>query len=325
MGIRSPAFFPEFPNLANIPSTPNPPNRQYELVTCMTPDRVKLHGMFQAPSVAPQLTVDAAIVLHGLGSNFYSSTLNLRLADALSVLGMATVLANTRGHDGISMSPVDGRARTIGAAHEIVDDCRHDVAGWVKWLVDRKGFSRIVLVGHSLGAIKSLYTLAHGPCREVQAVIGLSATRLCHGNFLQSQRAADFQKWFDLARQLVRDERADELIRVDFPFPTWMCAGAYVDKYGPEDRYDWLRFIDEIRVPALLLFGERELTDNAAFHGLWQQASEAVATRPHFQLQTVASANHFYAGVHHRAAGAAQDWLRDNFGNDRTGDGSVAG
>ena len=140
-------------------------------------------------------------MLHGLGGNFYGSSLNLRLADALRDMGMAVAIVNTRGHDGISMNPVSGRAATIGAAYEIVDDCRQDVAGWIGWLGER-GYSQIALVGHSLGAIKALYAQAHLRHEMIRTMVGLSATRLCHERFLESERAEDFQKWFGLAKRV---------------------------------------------------------------------------------------------------------------------------
>lgn len=287
-----------------------PPKRTYDLVSCVTPDSVKLHGLYLPAETPPQTTVNAAVVLHGLGGNFYSSSLNLRLADALNELGIAVVLGNTRGHDGISMNPVGGRAQTIGAAYEIVDDCKNDVAGWVRWLIEKKRHSQIALVGHSLGAIKSLYAYAHLPDAAVQAIVGLSATRLCHSQFLQSERANDFQKWFSRATELVQQGRPNELLHVDFPFPTHMTAGAYHDKYGTNDRYDWIRFADQVDVPTFLMFGERELRDNAAFHGLMEHAKAIAQRLPNFELAVIESANHFYAGVHWRAADAMQAWLK---------------
>jgi pimeloyl-ACP methyl ester carboxylesterase len=294
-----------------MPESDKPLQRNYQLVTTVTPDMVKLHGLFQPPHQTGGLPVDAAIVLHGLGGNFYSSSLNLRLADALRQAGLAVLLANTRGHDGISMNPVNGRAETIGAAYEIVDDCRHDVAGWIDWLL-RREYSRIVLVGHSLGAIKSLYAQAFQPHAAVQAIVGLSATRLSHNQFMKSERAADFRKWFELAVSLVGDGRGDELLRVDFPFPTHMTAAAYADKYGPQDRYDWTRFAGQISVPVLLMFGERELRDNAAFQGLLPVVGELARQLPHFRLRIIESANHFYAGVHWRATAAMREWMADS-------------
>ncbi len=292
------------------------PNRQYELCTCVTPDEVKLHGMYQAADSPPSSTLDAALVLHGLGSNFYSSTLNLRLADALIELGIPVVLGNTRGHDGISMNPVSGRAQTIGAAYEIIDDCRHDIAGWVNWLAGRKGHARVALVGHSLGAIKSLYAEGCDPQVNVSAIVGLSATRLCHGKFLESPRADDFRKWYRLAADMVEQGRGQELLHVDFPFPLHISAQAYTDKYGPADRYDWLPLAGRIGVPVLLMFGERELRDNAAFHGLREEVSTVTGPLPKLSVEIIASANHYYAGVHHRATEAMQQWIERNFAAD---------
>ena len=280
-----------------------------ELVTSTTPDLVRLHGFFsEAAESTRHAWCDAALVLHGLGGNFYSSRLNLRLAQELQQLGMATVLGNTRGHDSVSMSTVSGRAQTIGSANEIVDDCRNDIAGWVDWLV-KQGYQRVLLVGHSLGAIKSLYAQAHQPHTHVQGIVGLSATRLSHQPFLESERKEDFLKWFERATQLVSDGQSQTLLQVDFPFPTTLSAQTYVDKYGPDDRYDWTRTVGRISVPVLLMFGENELRDNAAFQGLFDEVQPLLEPYRNYELHVVPSADHFYSGVHHRAAEVMQHWL----------------
>ncbi len=285
-------------------------NRQYELVHTVTPDGLKLHGIFQAADAFRQCPFDAAVILHGLAGNFYSSTLNLRLGDALRSLGISVVAGNTRGHDSVSSSAVNGRAATYGAACEIVAECRHDVAGWAEFLVQRN-YRRILLLGHSLGAIKSLFAIAHQRHPAIGGVVGLSATRLCHEQFLRSPAGPTFRKWFQRAGELVAAGQGQQLMPVEFPFPTWITAAAYHDKYGPQDRYDWIPLAARIDMPVLLLFGERELHDNPAFHGLWDSAVEATAGLANWQLQIVASANHFYAGVIQRAADAVTAWLAD--------------
>ena len=292
----------------------NSPDRTYQLVSTVTPDAVKLHGLFQRSSSIVKSSIDAAVVLHGLGGNFYGSTLNLRLADALGELGISVVLGNTRGHDGISMNPVAGRAQTIGAAYEIVDECKQDVTGWVRWLVEHQGYQRIALVGHSLGAIKALYAQAYLPHECVEVIVSLSATRLCYSSFLNSERSEDFRKWIRLSEEMVKQGRGDDLIRVDFPFPVHMTASAYRDKYGPADRYDWTAFAEKINVPTLLVFGERELRDNTAFRGMLETAQHLVQELPGFDLAVIESANHFYAGVHDRATDAMKSWLIRNAG-----------
>ena len=298
-----------------------------ELVTSTTPDLVRLHGFFceglktqPAKSVASKLVdarsptpqsshfCDAALILHGLGGNFYGSRLNLRLAEKLQQMGLATVLGNTRGHDGLNTSTVGGRALTRGAAIEIVDECRHDVQGWINWLTKR-GFRRILLVGHSLGAIKSLYAQAHQPDRHVKGIVGLSATRLSHLAFLASTGKDKFLGWFQRATHLVQNDQAQELLDVDFPFPTTISAGAYVDKYGPQDRYNWMRFVGHIETPVLLMFGEDELANNPAFQGLLEDAQQLLGPYPNYDLQVIPRADHFYAGAHSVACDAMQAWI----------------
>src|SRR3954468_10648220 len=129
-----------------------------ELVQVTTRDGVRLDGMFQAPgdSTSPRPPVDAVCFVHGTGGNFYSSTLFDSLAGRLLEWGCGVLRVNTRGHDGISTAVTDRGGRRLGAAYEVVDDCRHDLAAWVEWLRQTAG-PRVGLVGHSLGAVKALY------------------------------------------------------------------------------------------------------------------------------------------------------------------------
>ena len=288
------------------------PNLNFQLVSTLTPDEAKLHGMYIAPVGVPRETLNAAIVLHGLGGNFYGSTLNLKLAAALNQLGLAVLLVNTRGHDGISTNRLSGRAVTMGAAYEIVDDCRYDILGWVDWLKNQ-GYSSTALVGHSLGAIKALYAASKISESMIQAIVGISATRLSHLSFLKSAKADLFRQSFNKAKELVEQGRGQELLSVEFPFPTVMAANAYRDKYGPEDRYDWTSGISAIHIPTLLMYGARELEENAAFSGLLQTVEGICREQPNVSLHVVESANHFYAGVHHRVVQAVQDWIKDRF------------
>ena len=84
-------------------------------------------------------SVDAAVLLHGLAGNFYSSRLLFHFAETLRQLGINVVVVNTRGHDMINTSTWGGRARSVGAALENIDDCRLDVNAWVDFLIENAG------------------------------------------------------------------------------------------------------------------------------------------------------------------------------------------
>ena len=95
-----------------------------------------------------------------------------------------------------------------------------------------------------------------------------------------------------------------------FPFPLLIRAGGYIDKYGPAERYNILRFAN--RVPSRLLFtyGERELDEGGiAFAGLPDAIGSLSPGPGQIDVSVIAGADHFYAGVQEQLAEAVATWL----------------
>ncbi len=269
-----------------------------DLVETWTQDGLRLHGALQnaSPPRSETASVDALILLSGVGSNFYSSSLMAVLADAACQAGLAALRVNTRGHDTVSMTQTRDGGRLIGAAYEIVDDCRFDVAAWVDLLVER-GYQRIGLLGHSLGALKVLYSQAKQPHPTITRVIAVSPPRLSHDAFLLGPQTHEFRSSFRQATELAQAGKAGELFNATFPFPLVMSAATYLDKYGPASRYDLTKFAADVAVPTCLTFGEIELQSGGmAFTGLDERVRELDWKFPPV-VRTIAGANHFYSGV----------------------------
>ena len=282
-----------------------------DLVRTTTADSLRLDGAFLAghdlPSVAS--TVDALLCLPGVGGNFYASSLLERILPPVLELGVSVLWANTRGHDGLSMASTGTGPRKQGAAYEIVDECRYDVRAWVDFLVER-GCRRVGIFGHSLGAIKAVYSQAHDPHDAVECVIAASPPRLSCAAFQQSEQSSLFREALASAEQSVAAGAPDDLISVRFPFPLLIRAGGYIDKYGPAERYNILRFAN--RVPSRLLFtyGERELDEGGiAFAGLPDAIGSLSPGPGQIDVSVIAGADHFYAGVQEQLAEAVATWL----------------
>jgi pimeloyl-ACP methyl ester carboxylesterase len=281
---------------------------QGELVSTTTSDAVRLEGLYCPAKQIPRISIDAAVVSHGLAGNFYSSRLLLHFSQTLLNLGISVVVANNRGHDHVNATVQGGRVVTMGAAHERVSDCQFDIAAWCDFLVQRR-HTDLMLLGHSLGAIKSLYAQAHLPNTHVRAVVGLSATRLNYEKFMQCPRAKNFKNWLVSSESLIAEGRGQELMNVDFPFATWITAEAYREKYGPHDKYDWMRFFDRIRVPTLLLFGEKELKENPAFDGIGDELPQLQVGWNSLTIEVVPGADHFYSARFDIASDMIVRWL----------------
>ena len=279
-----------------------------KLVNTFTEDKVRLDGFF-AQTESPEMRkhgIDAAVIVHGLSSNFYKSRLLKHFAAELYKQGIDALLVNTRGHDFLNSTPRMGRAATLGAAVEIIDECKYDLHGWVEFLAkhDRQN---VLLVGHSLGAIKAFYAQAHMPHPNVKKIAAFSATKLSYDSLLSSSGGERFSHWLRIAQKQVADNSGQQLLYVDFPFPTWMSADAYLKKYGDGDKYNWLSFLDQITIPVLAAFGEIEMKDNPAFAAMAHDLENI--TQANFLIDYIPHADHYYSACFQEASNRLFAWL----------------
>ncbi|MGI8979786.1 MAG: alpha/beta fold hydrolase [Pirellulaceae bacterium] len=284
-----------------------------ELVRTLSPDGMRLDGALLAGEAVSCRQVDAALCLHGVGANFYTFSALEAVAPALRKLGISVMLANTRGHDSLYTASVAMGRRRQGAAVEIVDDCRLDVAGWCKFLAER-GLSRILLIGHSLGAIKAVYSQAHEPECNVVGLIAASPPRLSCRAFKNSLESASFFDSLTTAEQLVQAGREDELFVAKFPFPLLISATSYIDKYGPAERYNILDFAGRVSAPALYTYGSKELESGSiAFAGLPEALAKLSDKRGSLEVEIIAGADHNYTGCGEILAAAMSKWIQRYF------------
>lgn len=284
-----------------------------ELVRTVTRDGLRLDGALAQGYPAAQghtsQLCNAAILLHGVGGNFYSARTLEPLIARLLERGVAPLVVNTRGHDAVFEASLGTVRRRFGAAYEIVDECRLDIAAWVELLASR-GLGRIVLIGHSLGAIKSVYAQAHDKSTAIRAVAAISPPRLSYAAYMNAPDSSRFWESMQTAQRLVKTGQGEELFTSTFPFPLLISAASYIDKYGPAERYHLLRFAAELPCPALFVYGSKELSSGGIpFAGV----PEALAALPHGQSRTIKvipGADHFYTGLGQELACEVESWLQ---------------
>lgn len=277
-----------------------------ELVQVATRDGLRLHGALHQPPADAAGPREALLLLHGAGGNFYSSGLFTGLISRLVKDGITVLAVNTRGHDAVSTA---GSRKYFGAAFEVVDDCRHDIAAWTEFLVG-KGYEQVVLAGHSLGAVKAIYCLAHEPPAPVRRLIALSPPRLSYSRFADGPEADTFLREFAVAEAHVREGRGETIMAVQFPLPYLVSAAGYLDKYGPEERYNVLKFVDRVGCPMLFTFGTIELRRGSAFEGLPEELTAISPGAATLKVAVIAGADHFYSFGLGELAGQMVAWLR---------------
>ena len=86
---------------------------------------------------------------------------------------------------------------------------------------------------------------------------------------------------------------------VDFPLNYYVSAGGFVDRYGPEERYDvraasWTA----CACPTLVTYGSSEVQGNLAFRGMPEAVEESATAANLLQVAVIAGADHIYTGCH---------------------------
>jgi pimeloyl-ACP methyl ester carboxylesterase len=285
-----------------------------ELVRTVTRDGLRLDGALCAPSNARPATVNtpatlAAILVHGVASNFYTSSTFEPLIPKLQAMGLPVLSVNTRGHDSVFGASLGTVRRRLGAAYEIVDDCRLDIAAWIEFLKSRD-HQRIVLIGHSLGAVKVVYFQAHERSTDVGAVIAVSSPRLSYSAFMNAPESAAFWDSIHTAEELIKASKSEELFTSKFPVPMLVTAAAYIDKYGAAERYNILKFTANLPCPALFTYGSKELDSGGiAFVGM-DGALRSLSSLHERSVEVIDGADHVYIGVAGRLAASVIGWLR---------------
>lgn len=284
-----------------------------ELCRVETDDGLLLDGaLYGAASIDSAQTF---IVVHGTGSNFYSpGPLELFSIHAART-GHAAVRVNTRGHDG--MAGIPGRNGTTpgGAAFEKATDGVIDVATWARY-VESLGARRIVLVGHSMGGLKSLLAAKQLAAENlVAAVVCFSPPWLSHEHWMWHPAAKPFRETMALASDAVRRGEGDLLIRCRQPLPIITTASGFCEKYGPDSGLDLIQILPEVECPVLVTIGEKTLGSSPAFDSVSEALEQLSESRPKLELQIVPGENMSYSSNPDRLFQLTSDWLKRSLVN----------
>jgi pimeloyl-ACP methyl ester carboxylesterase len=229
-----------------------------QLVNVETDDGVRLDGYLRAARTggSAAVGVDAVICHHGVGGNFYAPSFFDTIGDALVANGTAILRVNNRGHD----QSFHLAQRRLGAAYEVIDDCRQDFTAWLD-LAATQGFRRVALWGHSLGAVKTVYFLSVARDPRVICAVASSPPRFVHQAYLASAGGARFKADLERAQRMLDAGQPEGLLEAQIPQVRTFSARTYVDKYGPAARYDYFEHLPRTGVPLLLTLSSLERDD----------------------------------------------------------------
>ncbi|KAI9005019.1 Alpha/Beta hydrolase protein [Hyaloraphidium curvatum] len=278
-----------------------------ELVSVTTSDGFRLDGALRAPAAAKDargLPADALIAIHGATGNFYGESFFSRVSDELSSRGCAVLRINNRGHD--FAYPVRNLRGFMGTAFEVIDDSRKDLQAWLDFLESR-GYKRIAVWGHSLGAVKTVYSIATDADPRVVLGLASSPPRFYYATHADSSYGPEFKSNIARAEELLREGKPEELMRVAVPLPGLFSSATYRDKYGPEDRYDFLPLLEKLPVPMLVTLGGEET--QTYYIDLRREGPDMAKKIEKLEYKVIEGADHLYTDKYGELWEAAWAWM----------------
>jgi pimeloyl-ACP methyl ester carboxylesterase len=211
----------------------------------------------------------AILWVHGLSGKFYG---DVAMVDAFIEIcekkGWAFASFNNRGHDLIaSIHKADATQPSGfsymygGAGYELFEDCIYDIHAGVDFLVTQ-GFSEVIVVGHSTGALKVCYSEGNSPHKNIVGVVLAGA--------LSDRLGPDVDKIglpvaIQRMEQLIADGKGDDLVTGLSFFP--MTPKRFVSLYkkgSAEDVMDYdadapsMKAFSAIKKPMLVIISQND-------------------------------------------------------------------
>jgi pimeloyl-ACP methyl ester carboxylesterase len=273
-----------------------------ELVFIESEDGIALDGAVIRPD-GGEARPTVVVWVHGLTGRFYGASAVL-IGRELATRGYTLVTGNNRGnHFGAMLRLKTGEAFLGGGGWERFDESPYDVGAWVGF-AEKLGFERIVLLGHSLGALKvGFYQATRQDPRVVGLIVASAPVRA-------GRLRPDL---LELAQRMLAEGRGKDLL----PWGSMQAGGGtlsaetYMSWRHPDfDTYGIDRAdppISRVRCPILALYGTDEAWVGGAVNLEMIRRNATSAARVNTQM--IEGADHVYTGHETAVAGVIGEWL----------------
>jgi pimeloyl-ACP methyl ester carboxylesterase len=255
---------------------------QTQLLSFTTTDEETLHGLLFTP--ADKSSDLALLFVHGVAMNFYLPPLAV-FGQAIAERGYHGFVINTRGHDWINRA---GDLTAFGGAtYETFEDSAMDLDGALECL-NRQGYKRFILIGHSLGCIKSLMYQGSRRRRDVVGIVSCSCPKQFYS--ARAMEQPEFKQLMAQAEEMVAQGKGEEILWAPASGAMGMfCARTYVNKYGKHENNDVRPHAGRLGCPHLAIAGGAEHPFFPEYAKELAEASGATGT-----YRIVSGSNHFY-------------------------------
>lgn len=291
-----------------------------KIIRTTTTDGLILHGMYCSP--AEHAISDTCIIhIHGSYGNFYENFFLSEMSEVYTKKGFTFISAGTRGRDYYADFKIrkgeNYDSIRIGGIREIFQHCEQDIQAWIDYAISQ-GSSRILLQGHSLGAMKVVFYLKHHP-ESIAGLILISPP----DNFglQQTQYGNRFQNDLLEAKQLVLSN--EYALMPDGAYYDPITAKSFLSLLAYPEDTGMFTYLDiplmklsgmaSILCPLLVTFATANEAVIAPLNKCIAALQSSINDDVLFHYEIIQDANHSYHFKEIELVSKISNWLDKNF------------
>ena len=99
------------------------------------------------------------------------------------------------------------------------------------------------------------------------------------------------------------------MIDTPYPLPLILAAEVFIEKYGPEERYNILKHLSNVQVPLLVMIGTEEAQTMMGFRGLPPEVERLAGELDYLTFESIPGADHAYTHQREYVWSVVSRWL----------------
>lgn len=252
------------------------------------------------------------ICIHGMCGTIIDNYFATVWGKLLAEKGIGFIYEHNRGHsieNDIVMR--DGSFKRCGCMYEIFEDSIYDIDLAIA-TAKKKGYKRIILLGHSYGCNKVIYYY-YKKHPDILGIVLASAPDMI-GSHVSAQ-SDDYQELLKEAKKNIDDGNASKLLHKMVEDYMYMSSGTYYNWFhegsalnnlpiiaNPEH---WEQF-ETIDVPILTFSGSKE----ADYYLQLDLLKEKALNCNHFEYKVIENTGHTYKNKEMEIGNLIYDWIK---------------
>lgn len=283
-------------------------NSNYDLIQLFTTDEIKLTGLYKSGDKAKT----AYIFIHGFTGDFFAQDFFHTISKEVNAQGHAFILVQTRGTGmHTEFLKKDNTEKYIGSFYERIEEAHLDISAFISFL-KAEGYTKIGLIGHSLGTIKVVRYLFEGEYKNnIEKLILLAP--FDKNAFMERKAPGKLKVFLQVAEEKIAAGKGTEIV----PLPEYedyaMSYTTFLSWYNQSDLsfiWDFYKknykfpILKQITIPVKVILGDKDIFVDYPEFGV--SAESALATIKKFinNCETILlqGSGHTFDGYEERVA-----------------------